>query len=43
MFVVRPMKEDTYHLRVSVNGEQLAMSDYCYNHPTGSSCSFTVS
>jgi len=43
MFDVRPMKEDTYHVRVSVNGAQLAMADYCKNNPSGASCSFTVS
>jgi len=43
MVDVRPMKEATYYLRVSVNGAQLPMADYCGNNPTGASCSFTVS
>ncbi|KAI0230284.1 Fibrocystin-L [Lamellibrachia satsuma] len=38
----RPMKAATYHVRVSVNGAQLAMADYCNNRPNNAYCSFTV-
>ncbi|KAI0230282.1 Fibrocystin-L [Lamellibrachia satsuma] len=38
----RPMKAATYHVRVSVNGAQLAMADYCNNRPNNAACSFTV-
>ncbi|KAI0214676.1 Fibrocystin-L [Lamellibrachia satsuma] len=38
----RPMKAATYHVRVSVNGAQLAMADYCNNRPNDAACSFTV-
>jgi len=43
MFDVRPMKAATYYVRVSVDGVQLGMADYCKNHPTGATCSFIVS
>ncbi|KAK2177032.1 hypothetical protein NP493_621g00009 [Ridgeia piscesae] len=38
----RPMKAATYYVRVSVDGVQLGMADYCKNHPTGATCSFIV-
>ena len=43
MFGVRPMKAATYYVRVSVDGAQLAMADYCKNRPTHGTCSFVVS